>query len=210
MATVTGPLFSTSASGKLAGAIVYTSWKGRAVVRRLAIPANPRSQGQLSIRAMMQFLSQFWASLSTSEQADWEDRASQTNISPFNAFCSYNLERWGTNLLPSQQDPALESDTAGTIANESATAQSRAILLSDEVTVLGQNWGINVYRSLTTGLTGIRNELVHVIPAESAAVFTWLDFPLVVGTAYYYKFKSFSVEGTEGTLSAEVNATPTA
>lgn len=210
MATVKGPLFSVDASGQLAGAIVFTSWKGRNVVRRHAVPSNPKSGGQLSIRAMMTFLSQYWVSLTAGEQADWDDRAAAENISPFNAFCSYNLERWGTNLAPSKEHPALESDTAGTIANEAATAQSRAILVEIECTVLAQNWGIQIFRSDTTGLTGTRNQLVHVIPAESAAVFEWLDFPLAVGVAQYYKFQAFSVEGTRGALGGEVNATPTA
>jgi hypothetical protein len=159
---------------------------------------------------MMTFLSQYWASLTAGEQADWDVRAAAQNISSFNAYCQYNLERWGTNLAPSKEHPALESDTAGTIANEAATAQSRSILLSDDVTVLGQNWGIMIFRSLTTGLTGTRNELIKILPAESATTFTWLDFPLAVGVAQYYKFQSFSVEGKRGTLSAEVTATPTA
>lgn len=210
MAVVKGPLFSIDASGTVAGAIVFSRWKGRNVVRRHAVPANPRSGGQLSIRAMMTFLSQYWDDLTAAQQADWDERAAASNISPFNAFCSYNLERWGTNLLPSIEYPALESDTPGTIANEVATAQSRSILLSDDVTVLGQNWGILVYRSLTTGLTGTRNQLVKIIPAITATTYTWLDFPLTVGVAQYYKFKSFSIEGAEGTLSAEVTATPTA
>lgn len=210
MAVVTGPLFSVSASGQIAGAIVFTSWKGRNVVRRHAVPANPRSGGQLSIRAMMTFLSQYWVSLTDGEQADWDERAASENISPFNAFCSYNLSRWGTNLAPSKEHPALESDAAGTIANEAATAQSRAIMLEDEVTVLAQNWGVMIFRSLTTGLTGTRNQLVKILEGEAAEVFTWLDFPLTVGVEQFYKFQSFSVEGTRGTLSAEVSATPTA
>lgn len=210
MATVKGPLFSIDASGTVGGTLVFTRWKGRNVVRRHAVPANPRSGGQLSVRAMMKFLAQYWVSMTAGEQADWEDRAAAENISPFNAFTSYCMTRWGLNMCPSKEHPALESDTPGTIANEAATAQSRSILLEDDVTVLAQNWGILVFRSLTTGLTGTRNQLVQVIPAESAATFEWLDFPLDVGVAQYYKFQAFSVEGAVGALSGEVTATPTA
>lgn len=210
MATVKGPLFSVDASGTLAGTLVFTRWKGRNVVRRHAVPANPRSGGQLSVRAMMKFLSQSWVSLTAGEQADWDLRAAAENISPFNAFTSYDMTRWGLGSCPSKEHPALESDAAGTIANEAATAASRSILLEDEVTVLAQNWGILVFRSLTTGLTGTRNQLVQVIEAESAAVFTWLDFPLPVGVEQFYKFQAFSVEGKVGVLGAEVSATPTA
>jgi len=52
MAKVTGPLYSMSASGKLADAMVYFGWKGVNVVRGWVKPANPQStkQGDQRIR----------------------------------------------------------------------------------------------------------------------------------------------------------------
>jgi hypothetical protein len=50
MAKVTGPLMSMEASGKFGGAIVFSKWKGRAVVRQLVTPANPNSAGQEAAR----------------------------------------------------------------------------------------------------------------------------------------------------------------
>ena len=50
MAKTNGPLFSMDASGKFAGALVFTKWKGRPVVRQLVKPANPKSTGQESAR----------------------------------------------------------------------------------------------------------------------------------------------------------------
>jgi len=46
MAKVTGPLFSLSASGKIADAMVFFGWKGINVVRGWVIPANPQSADQ--------------------------------------------------------------------------------------------------------------------------------------------------------------------
>lgn len=46
MAKVTGPLFSVSATGKVAEAIVFFPWKGRHVVRQWLKPANPKSTDQ--------------------------------------------------------------------------------------------------------------------------------------------------------------------
>lgn len=46
MAKVTGPLFSVSATGKIADAIVFFPWKGRHVVRQWLKPANPQSGAQ--------------------------------------------------------------------------------------------------------------------------------------------------------------------
>lgn len=41
MAKVTGPLYSLSASGKIAGAMVFFPWKGLNVVRQWLKPSNP-------------------------------------------------------------------------------------------------------------------------------------------------------------------------
>ncbi len=46
MAKVTGPLFSVSASGKVADSIVFFGWKGINVVRQWLKPANPKSESQ--------------------------------------------------------------------------------------------------------------------------------------------------------------------
>lgn len=210
MAVVKGPLFSIGASGTVAGAVVYSTWKGRPYVRQHAIPANPRSAGQLSVRAMMQFLSQIWDGLTDADKADWDTRAAATNISPFNAFIAYNLTRWGLGDSPSKLDPATETGGAGSLTNHAATAQSRAINVETECDTVADMWAIAVYRSLTTGLTGTRSQLVHVIPAGDLAVYEWLDFPLTVGVAQFYKFRQFSDDGVLGDVSAEITATPTA
>lgn len=46
MAKVTGPLYSMSASGKLADAMVFFAWKGVNVVRGWVKPSNPMSAAQ--------------------------------------------------------------------------------------------------------------------------------------------------------------------
>lgn len=53
MAKVTGPLMSMSASGKLADAIVFFSWKGTNVVRQWLKPSNPQSADQGDTRIAM-------------------------------------------------------------------------------------------------------------------------------------------------------------
>jgi len=53
MAKVTGPLYSMTASGKIADAMVFFSWKGVSVVRQWLVPANPQSAGQGDIRLVI-------------------------------------------------------------------------------------------------------------------------------------------------------------
>lgn len=50
MAKVISPLFSFEASGKIADAMVFFTWKGRNVVRKWTIPTNPMTADQGDIR----------------------------------------------------------------------------------------------------------------------------------------------------------------
>lgn len=50
MAVVKAPLLSLGASGKLAGTIVFGTWKGRKVAREYVIPANPQTAAQVTQR----------------------------------------------------------------------------------------------------------------------------------------------------------------
>ncbi len=210
MAGVKGPLFSLDASGTIGDALVYAKWKGRNYVRRHAIPSNPKSVGQVSVRAMIKFLTQYWASLTEGDQADWETRAAATNISPFNAFVGFNQERWGRYAFPSKTDPADEGGTPGTILSPTATAGSRSVLLAIPISVLADNWGVVIHSSLTTAFTPSRTTARQAIPAESQATFNWLDFPLPVGVEVFYRFESFDDEGDSTVLVGEESATPTA
>ena len=53
MAKVTGPLFSVSATGKVADSIVFFGWKGVNVVRQWLKPANPMTWNQGNKRVYM-------------------------------------------------------------------------------------------------------------------------------------------------------------
>ena len=53
MAKLQAPLFSFSASGKLADALVFMSWKGLNTVRKYVIPSNPKSDAQILQRLSM-------------------------------------------------------------------------------------------------------------------------------------------------------------
>lgn len=65
MAKVSGPLMSLDARNSFAGALVFTAWKGRQVVRQLVTPANPMSADQAAARTMVRVLGlgQHWAYL---------------------------------------------------------------------------------------------------------------------------------------------------
>ena len=53
MAKVNGPLFSLSASGKIADAMVHFGWKGVNVVRQWVKPTNPKTADQGDVRMIL-------------------------------------------------------------------------------------------------------------------------------------------------------------
>ena len=67
MVRVYGPAMSIDASGTLASTIVFSKWKGRNYIRERVIPANPKSGGQVGMRACFAWLTQQWASIAAGE-----------------------------------------------------------------------------------------------------------------------------------------------
>ena len=194
MVRVKAPALSLEASGSLGGALVFSKWKGRPYVRTLVTPANPKSGGQVGMRAMLKWLSQNWAALSAGDQATWLGRANQSVISAFNAYVSYNQFRWRDFLAPSTADPAAAVDTPATLGALSLTLGVRSITASQAVTTAADGWGVLFFRSPTgTFWTAFDNLIGAGLIVGTAAV-TWVDSPLAPG-AYYYDTRTFTEDG---------------
>jgi len=202
MAIVKGPAFSLDASGSLAGAVVFSKWKGRNYIRQLVTPANPRSGAQTGFRASMKFLAQQWAGLTDVEKATWLDRATDGIYSTFNAFTSYNQLRWRNFLTPSQEDPAAETSTPSLAATGVATPGVRMmdIALTDGATP--PDWGYVLFRSISTAFTPAISNTIALIPWDVAGVTNYVDTPLEPGT-YYYRSAGFNDDGIMGALDTE-------
>lgn len=208
MALVSAPAMSLDASGSLGNSIVFSKWKGRNYVRTLVKPSNPKSAPQVSVRAMMKFLSQQWASLTAGNQATWETRAADMVVSPFNAFVSYNLARWRHFKGPSKEDPAAEAGPAISAPTTTATAGIREVNLSIADGADVPSWAWMIHRSTSTGFTPSFSNLVAVVP-RSGTPTVYIDTPLTTGVTYYYRIRGVDADGFLGTLEAERNATPT-
>ncbi len=208
MVKLTGPLFSLGASGTIGKTVTYSSWKGRAFARQRVIPHNPRSGGQVGARAMWAFITQAWDALTTAEKATWEARAGQTIISPFNAYTSYNAKRFSTFNAPSQEDPALEANTPGTLTTFSAAGGVREVVLDVGLSVLADNWGVVVFRSTTTSFTPSITNIVFARLLIDTSTIQIVDTPLDPDT-YYYDAKVFTDDGLFGALKGEINGTST-
>lgn len=208
MALVSAPLLSLDASGKLAGAIVFSKWKGRQYVRSLVKPSNPRSGGQLGMRGAFKFLAQNWQNLTAGEQATWEDRADASVISPFNAFMSYNQFRARNFLAPSKEDPATAANTPAVLGVTVATPGVRSVTLDVPITTLNDGWAVAIYRALTTSFSTAYDNMIGILYAPAATTYYWVDTPLVPDT-YYYNFRGITDDGVLDAEDGEINAVVT-
>jgi len=208
MAIVKGPAMSLDASGKLAGAIVFSKWKGRNYIRQLVTPANPKSGAQTGFRASMKFLAQNWSGLSAGEQATWLSRANDMIVSEFNAFTSYNQIRWRNFLTPSKEDPAAEASTPATAPTGAAVAGVRmaTITLTDSGTA--PDWGYILFRDLTTAFTPAISNAIAIVPWDSGGATVYVDTPLEPDQ-YFYRSRGFNDDGIPGALDVEFDVTIT-
>lgn len=208
MVKLSGPAMSFDASGKLAGAIVFSKWKGRNYARVLVTPSNPQSGPQTGIRSMMKFLSQHWSSMSAAEQADWLTRATATTISNFNAFISYNLLRWRSYLNPSVLDPADETGTAPGSPTTTPTGGIRQVSLSIVDDGVDAPDLCYVIHRGDTGFTPAFSNVIAVVPWNSSGTTTYVDTPLAAAT-YYYRIYGTLDTGLKGAVEAEVSGAAT-
>jgi hypothetical protein len=208
MALVTGPLMSVAASGKYAGSIVFTTWKGRPVARQFVKPSNPKTAMQTGLRAMMGFLSAAWASLAALSQASYDSFASAANISSFNAFCGKNQNLWTQSETPTQLWPAAKSSSGITITTQTLTGGNGQVTLSITPSGSTSLWGFVIYRDTAEITTPTWANAVAVIEADGSNAVTYVDSGLDAGT-YHYRVGAFNVDGTKGTVHADGTATAT-
>ncbi|MCJ7753195.1 MAG: hypothetical protein MUP13_01380 [Thermoanaerobaculales bacterium] len=199
MVKVTGPALSMEASGSLGGVMVFSKWKGRPYVRSLVVPSNPKSGGQVGMRAMFSFLAKSWATLTAPNQATWEDRAEQLVVSEFNAFMSYNQFRWRNFTAPSKEEPAAAVETPATVGALSLAVGVRSITVTQAITTASDGWGILFFRSPTGTFATAFDNLKAVGTVDGTDPVIFVDSPLDAG-AYYYDTREFTGDGQ---LSAE-------
>jgi len=198
-AKLDGPLMSMGASGSIGGILTFGSNKGRNFVRQLVIPANPNTPAQQGVRSMMKFVGQEWAQLTAPNQATWEARAAQTNISPFNAFSSKAMDNWSNGLAAQREDPAETAAAGAATAGLTDTVTERRALIEWTDSVTANQFGVIIYLSETTGFTAGRNNAVAVI---DLGIEQW-NTPTLAPSTWYYRTAPFNIAGVIGTLSAE-------
>jgi len=207
MVKIKGPMMSLDASGSLADALVFSTWKGQPYVRTLVTPTNPKSPAQLGMRAMLAFLSHHWIILSLEDKTTWAETALNANISPFNAYLAYNLTRWRSFKGPTNTLPAVEAANSAT-ATPTLTGGQRHVLLSIANVDNPSNSPAVILRSTAIIITPNWNLAVAVINTLDDTIALFTDAPLAAGT-YHYRCANGDSNGNLGAWSADLSAVVT-
>lgn len=205
MVRVQAPALSLEASGSLAGALVFSKWKGRPYVRTLVKPANPRSGGQVGMRACLKFLSQDWANVPSADQASWKKRADQAVISEFNAYIGFNQFRWRDFLAPCQMDPPAATDVPSTLGTLAAVPGVRSITITQPVTTASDGWAVALFRGLVTSFGSAFDNLIQILPIDATNDVVFVDSPLDPDE-YFYVARSITLDGQLSTEGNEASA----
>jgi len=206
MVRVSSPMMSLDASGTIGNAATFSKWKGRNYVRSRVIPHNPKTAGQIGVRAMFKFLAQNWKYIAPGTQDLWLPLAKALVISDFNAFVRNNQSRWRNFKTPSKDPTGAEAHSAGVLNAWSATTGVRQVSLALSLTTANACWGAAIFRSATGTFTATWDKCIAVVLIADTAAHTYIDTPLSAGT-YYYEHILFTDDGKASAESAEVNAT---
>lgn len=198
---------SMDASGSLAGAMVFSRWKGRPLVRELVIPSNPRSAAQYATRAMMTFITQRWTPDGIFNIAGWNPLAQSDAISSFNAYTRFNMNRWTQFQAPRQQ-PGTSAAVLPVMGTMTAAGGVGQATLTVPVTTANSGWGAIIFAKLAVAPTGIKSEVRYVLSITGGSPYTAVITRLDPGT-WHFKVMGFDVDGAKTSLGADVTAVVT-
>jgi len=198
-------MMSMDASGTIANAATFSKWKGRNYVRARVVPHNPKSVGQVAVRASFKFLAQEWKNIAAGTQALWQPLATALVISTFNAFVRGNQSRWRNFKMPSKDPTAAAGHTAGVLNAWTATAGVRQVQLLLSLTTANACWGAAIFRSPSGTFSATWDKCIALIKVADTGNHLFIDTPLAAGH-YYYEHILFTDDGLASSESAEVDA----
>lgn len=91
MAKTVAPLLSWDARGQIAKTQVYSSWKGRPLVRRYVVPANPDTAAQQETRNTFKWLNSVWPYMPAGAIGAWSLYAQINRFNDRNGWIKQNL-----------------------------------------------------------------------------------------------------------------------
>lgn len=197
MVKLRGPGLSVAGHGSIADVLTIARGAATTYAKRHQKPAQPRTPSQLSVRALMRFLSQQWKLLTPAEQLTWAELAASTNIAPYHAYIAANHDRWTNWLPPSKRYPATETGTTPNRSHISGFGGPAYAQLSLTPGLPQPTWGYSIMRLPTAVGFPKRTETVALVQVVLGAATEYRDTPLAPGT-YHYHSRGFNDTGKWG------------
>ncbi len=190
MVKLKGPGLALSAGGSLADQLTFSSSKGTAYLKRKSKPSQPHTKPQVALRAAMKFLSQQWAIMPNSAKDTWPPLAVPTNISAYNAFIAYNIDRARNHRGFSRTYPATETGSFANPTTWSITGHIRRIRHTFDITNLNQNWTVSFCHVTASGIQPTWKDVVQILytPFNGTYVLDW--YPVPAGTYWFSQIRS--------------------
>lgn len=183
MAKLNAPLFSFNASGKIANALVYFSWKGLDVVRSYVVPANPKTSGQVTQRGY----------LTTAVRMLHEYQALPANFFGPGDTIGYALwgsiyptpRTWFNQVCKNWVDRKVAGKIPAIFGNVSVSPGGAKLTV-----IMGHSPESSAVVSGKLWYGTSRTALIHSVAATMANLLTGVDIPgLTKGVKYYVQFR---------------------
>ncbi len=196
MVVLKGPSLSVQARGSIGNTLIFSNWKGRSTLKFSPKVSNPKTAPQVGRRAMLRFLATSFASLSAADIATWLPLALNGEISTYNAWVAFNMNRWGQFLYPTKAYPPSDTLGSGEITGFSLATRNRTFKIRIDQGEMNANWGYHLHRSTSSGFTPSLDNVIRIgfWDWHQNDTIYYVDGPLQPGT-YYYEVNTFSESG---------------
>lgn len=200
-----GGLFSIDQKGTVGDAITYTSYKGKAYVRKQSKRKQPQSFRQIAARSLLTFIAQSWSGIDDFGRTTWKEAALADDITPLNAQIrdaqnQQQLERgWRSQKIGGFTQP--NKPTAPV-----AIPEFKSIVFSwTRPFIFNQGtYSAAVYLKFESSVEGIFKELRLIVPVTTTSV-QILNLPS--GQEIFLRVRETTPVGFLGDLSDEISAT---
>jgi len=166
MARLTAPLLSLGASGSIAKALVFASWKGIPYARVHVIPTNPNTVAQQDIRGIFQTLNEMWKRMPQRARNPWLYAVRGLALTDRNKHISLNV--------PALQGEATLDELVMSVATGSA------LPLDNVVTADGADGTITI-----TADEPLEPPQYRILAARAIAVLDGDPSPVIIRPTYY-------------------------
>jgi len=201
VAKLKAPLFSFGASGQIAKALVYFTWKGLNVVREHVVPANPKTTGQTTQRG---YLALAVAHIHDA-QVNIPDNLDEDDKTAYSLWASVvqAATTWFNQAVRNYIDQKVAGKTAMVYRGGKTTPGANQLAVEVSSQVAPATAGAFFYGTSKTAL--INQKAAGVAGPKYTATITLLT----TGVKYFWQFRPSAPAGTIGANSGIYHGTPT-